>query len=95
MSISNELKKSVFTKSEIERKVRELIVDIHHLSVKPEELSDEMSQLDSIQSIELVIMLERTFDIMFDDNELIATNYETISNIVENVVKKLEEDENE
>lgn len=76
---------------EVEQKVRELIIEVHKLAVQPAELNEDMSQLDSVQTVELVVKLEETFGIVLDDAELNAENFKQVSNIVTVVLSKMEE----
>ncbi len=45
--------------------------------------------LDAIYTIRLVAELEEIFNIMFNDNELRFENFNTIKNIVQNVIRRV------
>lgn len=45
--------------------------------------------IDSVQIIELVVSLEENFNIIIESEELLARNYEAISNIVKFITDKL------
>lgn len=89
MSGQNEASKKVIKKEEIERRIRELIIEVHNLEIELESLPDNISELDSVQTIALVVKLEEEFGIMFDNDELLVENFETVSKIVEQITNKL------
>ena len=49
------------------------------------------SNLDSLSLVELLVTIEREFEIEFDDEELFIGNYKTLNDLCEVVIKKVEE----
>jgi len=82
--------KAVESNVDIVKKVKELIIQVHRTDMQPEELAEDLSNLDSIQTIELVVKLEEAFGVMIDVDELAAENYESVSRIVKLIMDKLE-----
>jgi len=60
----------------------------HQLS---EDASIQETGMDSVRIINLVVQIEAEYDIAFEDEELLIENFETVSKIKEQVVRKLNE----
>ncbi|SDF91400.1 Phosphopantetheine attachment site [Fontibacillus panacisegetis] len=52
------------------------------------DISDELN-LDSMNTIKIVVMLEDKFDVIFEDEELIFDNFKTIQSIVRLIESKI------
>jgi acyl carrier protein len=72
--------------SQMERKIRELLSLEQELG-ENDNLEDK--GLDSVHSMQLIIELEKLFDIEFDDDDLILDNFSTIKEIYQIVSTKL------
>lgn len=79
------------SREDVEQKVRELIIAVHKLVLKPAELTDDMCQLEVVRTVELALQLEGSFGILLDDADLNAENFKRVSNIVNLVLSKMEE----
>lgn len=76
--------------SPIEAKIREAVVRAHRLDVDPGALSDELTELDSLQTLELIVALEEAFDIDFEDEDLDFENFESVTTLVTLVHSRME-----
>lgn len=81
------------TTEELKRDLKEKIIKyLNYLSISPDEIGDDMPLfgtglgLDSIDSIELVVMLEREYGIKIEDPKVgrkILVDVNTIANFIE------------
>jgi acyl carrier protein len=61
------------------------------------EIADEISDqtelfnmgMDSVILVSLVVQIEQEFEIFFEDEELVAENFQTIELIVERIIEKM------
>ncbi len=84
----------------IEQTIKELMIERLFLKIKPEDISDEtllMEQLgiDSVSVFEIVVGLEETFGISFEDEEFKIEYYRTPNSIADQVRRKLAEKQKE
>ena len=76
-------------------KLKELIVNDLDVNVNLEDIKDEVSLydgglgLDSIAIINFLVLIEKKFEISFDENEISAKVFSTINNLAELVSLKL------
>ncbi|KAA0782851.1 phosphopantetheine-binding protein [Bacillus cereus] len=68
-------------------KILEEILEIEREILFDEDLS--MVGLDSLNSVNLILSLEETFNIQFEDEELLFENFTTVSKIVDMIDEKL------
>jgi acyl carrier protein len=83
-----------FTREEIESGVREIIAKCMQLEtdeVKNDDLMKEDIGCDSIDCVEIVIELEKEFDINIPDNEVDAAAGWTVSELCDYVEERLKE----
>ncbi|WP_308638627.1 acyl carrier protein [Paenibacillus silvisoli] len=75
----------------VEDKVLFLLQEALSEDVKNVGSNDDLINLglDSIKSVSLIVALESTFDITFEDGELLFENFSSINKIVEIVTGKL------
>lgn len=76
--------------SSVEAKIREAIVRSHRLDVDPGALSDELTELDSLQTLELIVALEEEFEVIFEDDDLDFENFESVTTIAALVRSRME-----
>lgn len=79
-------------KAKIEEKVKEFILKTSYLSenkVEPKTLIFAEGIMDSMGFISIINFIEETFDVTADDDELIDSNFESISAITEFIERKL------
>ena len=72
--------------TEIETKLKEMIVDRLFLSVTPEEMDADASLIDeygvdSVSLLELVVGLEEAFGIMIEDSDFDVRNFSSVANL--------------
>lgn len=80
-------------------KIKEIIRNIisYNLGIEVNELDDTAYLLtggyniESIMMLETMITVEDEFGISFEDNEMVAENFNSINSILNMVMKKLEE----
>lgn len=72
-------------------KVKEIIIKVQHSNIEPDELSNELDEFDSLQTLELVTALEEEFNITIEDSDLDWDNFQSIASITELVQSKMEE----
>ena len=83
-----------FTREEIESGVREIIAQVMRLKTDEVKLDDLMKDgigCDSIDCMEIVIELEKEFDINIPDNEVDAAAGWTVSELCDYVEERLKE----
>ena len=83
-----------YSREEIESGVREVIASVMGLEtdeVKNDELMKEDIGCDSIDCVEIVIELEKEFDINIPDNEVDAAAGWTVSELCDYVEERLKE----
>jgi len=78
---------------QIERKIKEFILENFLFTKNPDEISGETSFLekgivDSTGVLEIVTFLEETFEIKVEDDEVIPENLDSIDKIVNYVRRK-------
>ncbi|MBL7969386.1 MAG: acyl carrier protein [Prolixibacteraceae bacterium] len=79
-------------KAKIEEKVKEFILKTSYLpenQVQSETLIFAEGIMDSMGFISIINFIEETFDVTADDDELIDSNFESISAITDFVERKL------
>ena len=79
----------------VEQTVKELMVERLYLKVKPEEIADdalimETLGVDSVSVFEIVVGLEETYGLSFEDDEFRIENFRTPKSIADYVRQKLE-----
>ncbi|WP_340019599.1 acyl carrier protein [Paenibacillus sp. FSL H3-0457] len=84
------MKQSTQNQNEIHKTVIRLIQEIlnHNLEILNDEDLDSIG-LDSLKAINLIVQLEETYEIEFDDEELIFENFSNINVITEQITNKL------
>lgn len=83
-----------FTREEIDSGVREIIAQVMRLKTDEVKLDDLMKDgigCDSIDCVEIVIELEKEFDISIPDNEVDAAAGWTVSELCDYVEERLKE----
>jgi acyl carrier protein len=83
-----------FTREEIENSVREIIAQVMRLKTDEVKLDDLMKDgigCDSLDCVEIVIELEKEFDINIPDNEVDAAAGWTVSELCDYVEERLKE----
>ena len=83
-----------YSREEIENGVREIIAQVMRLKtdeVKNDDLMKEDIGCDSIDCVEIVIELEKEFDINIPDNEVDAAAGWTVSELCDYVEERLKE----
>ena len=80
-------------KAEILQRLKELIIEVNKLRIKPEGISDSANLyddcgLDSFSVTELVVEVERVFDTSFLDQELDTGVFQDLSLFAELIEKK-------
>ena len=73
----------------IEEKVRKILVQVKNLDIDPKDLPDDLSDVDSLNLLELIVGLEEEFSIEIEDEDVKFKNTDSISAIVGLVSKKL------
>ncbi len=67
--------------------IKETIVEVLNLNIKPNEIDDDVLLfeggigLDSIDGLELLVAVERKFDIEIDDNDLGSDIIKNVNNL--------------
>jgi acyl carrier protein len=79
--------------ADVERRVREMIVERCFLSIAPDEIgeSDDLMEsvgLDSVQILEVVVGLEEVFGITFEDTDFNLDNFRNVASIARYVESK-------
>ena len=79
----------------VEQTVKELMVQRLYLKVKPEDIADdalimETLGVDSVSVFEIVVGLEETYGLSFEDDEFRIENFRTPKSIADYVRHKLE-----
>lgn len=83
-----------FTREEIENSVREIIAQVMRLKTDEVKLDDLMKDgigCDSLDCVEIVIELEKEFDINIPDNEVDAAVGWKVSELCDYVEERLKE----
>ena len=83
-----------YSREEIESGVREIIAQVMRLEADEVKLDDLMKEdigCDSIDCVEIVIELEKEFDINIPDNEMDAAAGWTVSELCDYVEERLKE----
>ncbi|MBJ8030420.1 acyl carrier protein [Bacillus cereus group sp. N21] len=78
------------TKDSIVQIITDKLVEILELK-EPVQFNENLSfyGLDSIMSVQLIVELEDYYNIAFEDEELIFSNFDTVSKIVELIEGKI------
>lgn len=85
------------TPSELKSEIKQLIIDTLKIpDIKPEDISDSIPlfspenilQLDSIDSLEIVIALQQKYDVRIDDQNLARSILESINSIADFITKQ-------
>ncbi|CAH0119659.1 MULTISPECIES: acyl carrier protein [unclassified Paenibacillus] len=78
---------------EIKRFIREIVADLsHHASLvqgHEDTKSIQSMGIDSVMLIHLIVRLELYFDIVFEDEEMLLENFETVQAISGRIIPKL------
>ena len=83
-----------YSREEIENSVREIIAQVMRLKTDEVKLDDLMKDgigCDSLDCVEIVIELEKEFDINIPDNEVDAAAGWTVSELCDYVEERLKE----
>lgn len=88
------------TNEDIAKKIREYLYDSFLFGYEANELDDkssflELGILDSTGIMELVTFIEREFEVVVSDNEIIPENLDSVKLISDFVLRKLNSSENE
>ncbi len=78
-----------------EKYLEALKVDLEEIdfsNIDSDEALLETYGINSFYIVQMIICAEDTFDIIFDDDELISTNYHTLNDILDVIQKKLDEE---
>jgi acyl carrier protein len=78
-------------RTNVEHIIKETIISVQKLTIKADELADELEKIDSLQSVEILLKLEQAFSVMFDDEELQAENWTHVTKITDMVIDKWRE----
>lgn len=76
-------------------RIKEIIANELDVNITLEEIDDEVSLyddglgLDSIAIINFIVLLEKRFDISFDDNEISARVFHNVSTLTDFISAKL------
>ena len=87
--------------AEIEQRIREIIVEKGMLDVPVERLQMDTPlnegdmELDSVQTLEVLVGLEEEFDFFFDDDDITPELFGKVGNLVEYVKMKAIEEKSE
>jgi acyl carrier protein len=78
----------------VESRIRQMIVERCFLSIAPEQIGDlddlvEAVGLDSVQVLEVVVGLEETFGITFEDADFDIANFRNVGSIARYVRSKV------
>lgn len=81
--------------SEIESRIKTMVIDHLFLKVTPDELSPEASLIDdygvdSVALLELVVGLEEEFGIVVDDGDFEISNFSSVAALTDFVAKRLD-----
>ncbi|CAG7658914.1 acyl carrier protein [Paenibacillus allorhizosphaerae] len=76
---------------EVQHKVLENINRVLHLRESSILIGDDLRiiGLDSIKTVVLIVELEESFDITFDDDELLFENFNVPDKIINLIIKKV------
>lgn len=84
------LTNNVYMSQEIENKIYDIINNtLEKHCILSYDTKYEQIGLDSFEFIRLIVELEKEFDFEFADDMLVATNFQTIGNIVDFVYAKI------
>lgn len=76
------------TEFEVDNKLRKIFGEVLKVEINEQDNMHEVNSWDSLRHINLVMQIEKTFNISFEFFEVIdMTNYETIKNLVIQKVK--------
>lgn len=75
--------------SDVEDRVRNVIVRALHMELAPEQMDKALGQLDSVRTVELIVQLENEFDINLDSEELGPAQLGSVAQITAMVGKHL------
>ena len=75
---------------DLEKRIKEMIVERCFLTISPDEIETDASLmeavgLDSVQILEVVVGLEETFGVTFEDADFDIENFSTVSAIAKYV----------
>ena len=78
----------------VERKIKEIVVERLFLKIGPEEIEDdtllmETLGVDSVSVFEIVVGLEEVFGVSFEDEEFQIEKFRTVGSIADHVRSKL------
>ncbi|GEM_PF-2396082 len=77
--------------AELGAKIKEILVDVLDLELRPEQIADDTSlyssvlQMDSLSLLHLLVALEGDLGIEIDDEDVMNANLETVGNLVDMV----------
>lgn len=77
--------------AELGAKIKEILVSVLDLELRPEQLADDTSlyssvlQMDSLSLLHLLVALEDDLGIEIDDEDVMNANLETVGNLVDMV----------
>lgn len=75
----------------IEEKVRKILVQVKNLEIAPEDLDDDLSDVDSLNLLELIVSLEEEFSIDIEDPDIEFQYTQSVTSLVNLVDKKLKQ----
>lgn len=78
-------------KSNIELKVKEILIRVRNLEIKPSELEDSFADIDSLNLLEFITQLEEKFSIELNDEDVEYQKMNSISSVVALVKSKKKE----
>lgn len=86
---------TALTPESVKLKIKEIIVNDLDANINSTDFSDEISLyddglgLDSISIINLIVLLEKKFEISFEESEISARLFGSINNLAEAIYSKL------
>jgi len=80
-------------KQEITIKIKEIVVDLCDLSINPEEIPDDCNivetyGIDDLDKVELIMDIEKNFEIEIPDSDVTPEVFQAITNLVELIYKR-------
>jgi acyl carrier protein len=90
-----EMKPAVSPSQEVTRQLKELILEVTQMKIKPEEIADNANLftdcgLDSTSVVDLIVSIEQKFDISIDEDELDIKLFQSLAVLATFVEEKIE-----
>jgi acyl carrier protein len=79
------------TRDKVTLSIKEIVVDALHLETAPKDMADDTRLdtlgLDSLNIVDILLGMERVFDVAFDETELDFSILESVSTLVDFVLE--------